>query len=138
MYLNVPSGGFKVVYEYANRLHHRGHQITIVHPRNIDITDGLVEQAKARLWQFKVRAKNHPLVPWFQVETGIKLGLVADLREPSIPDGDAIFATAYETAFPVANYSSKKGKKLYLIQSYETWNGEEHDVQASWKLPLHK
>src|SRR5262249_23644987 len=31
-----------------------------------------------------------------------------------------------------------KGTKFYLIQSYETWNGEEASVQASWKLPLHK
>ncbi len=35
MYLTSPSGGFKVVYEYANRLAALGHQIAIVHPRNI-------------------------------------------------------------------------------------------------------
>jgi glycosyltransferase involved in cell wall biosynthesis len=138
MYLNVPSGGFKVVYEYANRLNWRGHQVTVVHPRNVAITDGLVEQVKAGLWQYKVRAKNHPLIPWFQVDAGVNLELAPDLREQFIPAGDAIFATAFETAFPVSTFSPTKGKKFYLIQSYETWNGEERKVQTSWKLPLYK
>ena len=138
MYLNVPSGGFKVVYEYANRLNRRGHQVTIIHPRNIDAADGLAEQVKATLWQYKVQANNHPLIPWFKIDVEVGLDLVTDLREQFIPNGDAIFATAYETASPVFSYSSKKGRKFYLIQSYETWNGEELSVRASWKLPLHK
>jgi glycosyltransferase involved in cell wall biosynthesis len=138
MYLNVPSGGFKVVYEYANRLNRRGHQVTVVHPRNVTVTDGLVEQVKAGLWQYKVRAKNQPLISWFQVDAGVKLELAPDLREHFIPSGDAIFATAFETAFPVSTFLPTKGKKFYLIQSYETWNGEEGKVQTSWKLPLYK
>src|SRR5262249_51150297 len=135
-YLNVPSGGFKVAYEYANRLHRRGHQVSVIHPRNIGATDGFVEGAKAQLWQYKVRAKNRPLVPWFQVDAGVRLELVTDLREQVIPDGDVIFATAFETAFPISSYSSSKGAKFCLIQSYETWNGDEVSVQASWRLPL--
>ncbi|MEP7337858.1 MAG: glycosyltransferase family 4 protein [Acidobacteriota bacterium] len=138
MYLNVPSGGFKVVYEYANRLNRRGHRITVIHPRNVGALEGLAEQAKARLWRYKIRASNHPLIPWFKIDADVRLDLVTDLRERFIPAGDAIFATACETASPVFSYSSKKGRKFYLIQSYETWNGEEHSVQASWKLPLHK
>src|SRR5205085_2238783 len=112
--------------------------VTIIHPRSIDVQDGPVEPIKRWLWRYKVRAKNRPLISWFQVDAGVKLELVADLREQVIPDGDAIFATAFETAFPVSGFSPNKGTKFYLIQSYETWNGEEASVQASWKLPLHK
>lgn len=138
MYLNVPSGGFKVVYEYANWLQRRGHQVTILHPRNVIEKQGWMEQVKAELWQYKVRARNRPLLSWFSVDAGVKLVLVPDLRQKFIPDGDAIFATAYETAFPVSTFSPSKGRKLYLIQSYETWSGKECDVNASWTLPLHK
>src|SRR5689334_24268487 len=60
------------------------------------------------------------------------------MRQQFIPAGDAILATAFETAFPVSTFSPTKGKKFYLIQSYETWNGEERKVQTSWKLPLYK
>ncbi len=81
---------------------------------------------------------HHQLVPWFPVDAKVTLSLVTDLSEHNIPEADVIFATACETAFPVAVYSARKGKKFYLIQSYESWNQPEEVVQASWKLPLHK
>jgi glycosyltransferase involved in cell wall biosynthesis len=97
-----------------------------------------MEQVKARLWQYKVKAGNRPLISWVGIDSGVNLVLVPDLRERYIPDGDAIFATAYETAFPVSTFSSNKGRKIYLIQSYETWSGKECNVKASWTLPFHK
>ena len=138
MFLTSPSGGFKVVYEYANRLAALGHQIAIVHPRNIEHQPGIVEAIKKRLWRFKHRLMHRQLVPWFPVDAKVTLSLVTDLSERNIPEADVIFATACETAFPVAVYSARKGKKFYLIQSYESWNQPEEVVQASWKLPLHK
>ncbi len=138
MYLNSPSGGFKVVYEYANRLTDLGHQVTVVHPRNIELQTGVAESVKKRLWKYKQRLANRPLVSWFEVNKKVDLLLVPDLKEEGIPDADVIFATACETAFPVAVYSARKGKKFYLIQSYETWNQAEEMVLASWKLPLRK
>ena len=137
MYLNSPSGGFKVIYEYANRLTNLGHQVTIVHPRNIELQTGIAQEVKKRLWKYKQRM-NRPLVSWFDVNKNIDLLLVTDLKEANIPDADAIFATACETAFPVAVCSTRKGKKFYLVQSYETWKQAEEVVLASWKLPLHK
>lgn len=138
MYLNVPSGGFKVVYEYANRLERRGHRVTILHPRRVMPHPGAIESAKASLWSYKVRIKNRPLINWFELQANVNLSLIPDLRERFVPDADVIFATAYETAFPVARYSTSKGAKFYLLQSYETWSGEESRVSASWKLPLQK
>lgn len=137
-YLNSPSGGFKIVYEYANRLSSIGHQVTVVHPRNIEPQRGFTQTIKKHLWEYKLRLINRPLVSWFAVNSGVNLLLVADLRESKIPDSDVIFATACETAFSVAAYSAGKGKKFYLVQSYEIWNQPEDLVLASWKLPMHK
>lgn len=138
MYLNSPSGGFKVVYEYANRLTALGHQVTVVHPRTVEVQTGLIENLKKRLWKTKQRLANRPLISWFAVNPGVNMLLVSDLREGNLPGADVIFATACETAFPVALYSANKGKKFSLIQSYETWSQPEDIVLASWKLPLHK
>ncbi|MDX2041805.1 MAG: glycosyltransferase family 4 protein [Acidobacteriota bacterium] len=177
MYLNSPSGGFKVVYEYANRLAALGHQVAVVHPRTIAPQSGLVEAVKKRLWKFKLRnipnrkplhrrgAENTEdaqrlwqktlrnlcdalrlggenaslrLVPWFKVNDNVNLILATDLNEQNIPDADAIFATASDTAFPVAACSVNKGRKFYLVQSYEAWNLPEETVIASWQLPMHK
>lgn len=169
MFLTSPSGGFKVVYEYANRLSELGHQVSVVHPRTIESQTGLVEAVKKRLWKFKLRnrrgAENTEdaqriwqktlrslwdalrlggendslrLVSWFKVNDNVNLILATDLSERNIPDADVIFATASDTAFPVAAYSPSKGRKFYLVQSYETWNLAEETVIASWKLPMHK
>jgi glycosyltransferase involved in cell wall biosynthesis len=55
-----------------------------------------------------------------------------------IPDGDAIFATAWKTAELVLGYPESKGKKCYLIQHYETWHGPKERVDAMWRAPLEK
>jgi glycosyltransferase involved in cell wall biosynthesis len=138
MYLNRPAGGFKVVYEYANRLQARGHSVTVIHPRNLDPQPGAWQKLKSVLWPYKVKWRDRGLVPWLAMHPEVRLSLVADLGERFIPDGDAIFATAYQTAFHVAGYDASKGRKFYLIQHHETWLGPEEEVNRTWKLPLHK
>ena len=141
MFLTAPSGGFKVVYEYANRLHRRGHSVTVVHPRTLALDGGSNDWrdlVKSYLWAWKLRWRHRPLIAWFRLDPGVRIRLVRDLRESLLPDGDVIVATAFQTAFPVAGYEGRKGRAWYLIQSYEDWMGEEARVRESWQLPLRK
>ena len=138
MYLATPAGGFKVVYEYANRLQERGHRVTLVHPRNEEAQNGAIELVKSQLWKYKLQLKQGPSIPWFDFHPEVRVLLVPDLREQFIPDADAIVATAFSTAFHVAGYRPRKGRKFYLIQGYETWQGPEERIKASWRLPLKK
>jgi glycosyltransferase involved in cell wall biosynthesis len=55
-----------------------------------------------------------------------------------IPDGDAVFATAWQTAEYVLDYPQEKGAKFYLIQSYEVWSGPKERVDATWRAPFKK
>src|SRR5262249_4715072 len=138
MYLNSPSGGFKVVYEYANRLQKRGHKLSVVHPRNIEPQNKRFDRIKSLVWPYKLKIKNRPLIGWFPMEPDVDLLLVPDLQERFMPESDCIVATAFNTAFPVDSYSQDKGRKFYLIQAYEDWNGSTDRVRESWLLPLHK
>lgn len=138
MFLESPAGGFKVVYEYANRLAQRGHEVTVVHPRNQSRQEGVREWVKSHLWAWRLRWRHKSIPPWFGLDGRVRVLLTPDLRERFIPDGDVIVATALGTAFAVASYSGSKGGGCYLIQSYETWQGEEEAVRASWRLPLRK
>jgi len=139
MFLESPAGGFKVVYEYANRLQRRGHVVTVVHPRNIVSPSGLIDVAKRLVWAPRLRWRHRgSLIPWFPLEREVGIRLVTDLREKFIPDGDVIVATAFQTAFAVAGYDRRKGRGHYLIQSFENWMGDEKLVRASWRLPLRK
>jgi glycosyltransferase involved in cell wall biosynthesis len=138
MFLASPSGGFKVVYEYANRLQARGAQVAVVHPRNIAPQNNVLESAKALAWRGKLKFRHRPLVSWFPVHPDVDLQLVPDLRADFIPDADAVFATAYDTAHAVARLPESKGRKFYLLQAYEDWNGPEECVRETWRLPMHK
>jgi glycosyltransferase involved in cell wall biosynthesis len=138
MYLSEPAGGFKVVYEYANHLQARGHQITLVHPRNLKPTQGFMEQAKIKLWPYKLRLRDRTIIPWFKLSEEVKVLLISDLREEFIPPGEVIVATGYQTVCGVNRCAADKGQKYYLIQHYETWAGREQDVNDTWRLPLHK
>jgi glycosyltransferase involved in cell wall biosynthesis len=63
---------------------------------------------------------------------------VPDLSGQYIPDADVVVATAWYTAERVTEYPASKGVPFYLIQSWETWNGPEERVRATWKAPLNK
>jgi L-malate glycosyltransferase len=138
LYLNYPAGGFRVVYEYANCLYNRGHQVTLIHPRQVEPANGTIEKVKSHLWPLRMHWRDRTLVPWFGLRSGIRVELVTDLREKNIPNADVVIATGYNTAFWVDRYAAEKGRKFYLIQHYETWDGDEEVVNRTWKLPLHK
>ena len=138
MFLATPAGGFKIVYEYANRLQARGHQVSVVHPRNIKPQAGLIEKLKSWLWPLKLRLSHRPLIGWFSLSGAVQAFLVPDLCADNLPEADVIIATAYETAFAVNEAGTSKGKKYYLIQSFEDWDDSIERARASWQLPLQK
>jgi glycosyltransferase involved in cell wall biosynthesis len=136
-----PIGGYRIVFEYADRLAQRGHRVSVVFPRPQDsFGDGgsLVQQLKRKLWPLKTRLTNRPLIPWHSFKPGVRTVLARAVDDIEIPDADVIVATAWNTADPVAKLSPQKGRKYYLIQSHETWAGPPAAVDATWLLPMKK
>jgi len=132
-------GGYKVVFEYANCLSERGHNVSVIHPVHLDERAGWREKRyhdlRYLLWGTTGRFGPEA---WFKVRPQVSLKWVYSLHERNIPDGDAIVASGWPTAEYVADYSSTKGRKFYLLQHYETWWGPEARVRATWQLPLCK
>ncbi|CAN5668364.1 glycosyltransferase family 4 protein [soil metagenome] len=134
-----PIGGFLVVYRYANELAKRGHGVSIVHPRRTTSAQTATDRAKAATWATRKRVRYRGGRPsWFDLDRRVNVILTPDLQESRIPDGDAIFATACNTARYVWDYPRLKGAKLYLIQGFEDWVCGIEEVEATWKLPMHK
>ena len=135
-YSERPIGGFKVVYEYGWRLAERGHEVVVIHPRSL-VRGNLVEILKGIRWS--VKRSSAPSEPfWFPHLQGMHFAFVPIPSHRWMPDCDAIVATGWRTAPWVASLPPSKGKKFYLIQHYETWDGPEDEVDATWRLPLHK
>src|SRR5690625_2610444 len=137
-----PTGGFRVVYEYANRLVERGHEVTVVHPRRLPYVQkwpykGLWPWVRARLGRIR-RTLFTPRLTWFPIDPRVRMLFTPDAASHRIPDGDAIFATWWATAEVVAGYGPEKGRKCYLLQNYEIWGGPKERVDATWRAPLDK
>lgn len=136
---NTPVGGFKVAYEYANRLSERGHHVNIIHPLSLFLQEIKFKQkmkmfAKGMAGHFLKNTK----VNWFSISPKVDMLIVSSLEEKNIPEGDVIIATAWQTAEWVNRYHQDKGDKFYLIQHYEVWSGPEERIKATWKMPLKK
>lgn len=125
MYPWKPVGGFRVVYEYANHLTNRGHKVTIIHPRR-----PLRRSIRDYLFIPKIR--------WQYIDPRVNMAYKPSLDEKYIPDGDIIFATAWQTAEYILGYNKSKGEKLYLIQHYETMFGPKDRVDSTWTFPFKK
>lgn len=128
-----PSGGVKVMYEYANQLSSLGHTVTIIH--------GIrqrYKQMKSPLWykrlQFKIKGAHRPC--WFTLCTKVKSVIVPEISDKYVPDADYTISTWWSTAFEVFDLHESKGKKVNLIQGYEIWNGNAELVHESYKLPV--
>ena len=140
-YMWGPSGGYRVVYEYANQLVSRGHQVAVVHPRTLSYTSPSkltlrLLLRRCRLTLLELTSK--PTIDWHPVDSRVRMLYVPRANDRYIPDGDVLFATAWQTARPVMDCSSSKGDKCYLIQHYETRMGPKELVDATWRMPMRK
>ena len=125
-------GGHRVIYEYANRLQERGHEVSIVYPI-IPVRTDLLRYFGFKKSVFKT-FKSQNLVKELSWEINAKLirvpTLSAKLRwmwERKIPDGDAIIATDFSTAYLVPKLGKEKGEKYYFVQGYEIWEAWENE-----------
>lgn len=139
---NKPSGGAKIVFEYAKRFSENNYIVTIGYciPRN-NVNRGVVYNTIKKLYYlflYKIFRRYTPK-SWFSLPINVKqivLSGRSTLAQQELQDYDYICATAVETAY----YISSSHKKLYyLIQGFEVWGGvTEEYVYNSYKLPLNK
>ena len=134
-----PIGGFKVVYEYANHLSRRGHEVTVVHAafQRVDTPAGEIPRRTLFYWKLWANGRHTP-DSWFSIDPNVKMLWVRNLDWRNIPNADSVIATSWDTAEWVNRYPTTKGTKFYLIQHFENWSGSEDRVSATWKMPLNK
>ena len=137
-----PVGGFRVVYEYANHLVARGHEVSIVHPRNLSNADPLPPSTLySRLWRKAIRFRNRmfkPGVSWQPLDKRVRMFYRREPVSEFIPDGDVVFATAWQTCQVVSQCPSSKGRKFYLVQDFYPYLGSRSDIEKTWQLPFKK
>lgn len=131
-----------MVYEYANQLVIRRHQVVVVHPRRLP---NWAPSSPTNPYR-RIRRKGgylrklffRPRIDWQPIDPRVQMLYVAEPEARYVPDADAVFATAWPTAELVSEYPCSKGQKFYLAQGYELWEGPKERVDATWLAPLFK
>ena len=119
------AGGVRAILSYADRLAGRGHAVEVLVP------------AKGRLsarWRSIIGAG-----PGWMSPFRAHVRWVARWDAARLPDGDAVVATAWQSAPIVAAAPPRCGTKLYLVQHDESlYHGSPAEVDATYRLPLRK
>ena len=138
---NLPTGGLKVVYDYANRLTEDGHQVTIAYAAYFASTNRTIRQklkavAKYIYVKWKLR---HSGYTWHDKKQQVVEKFVWEFSYSSVPKADAYVATAVCTAPYVNQFPVEETKKFYFIQGYESFIVPNDDfIKWTYRLPLRK
>jgi len=135
------TGGIKVIFEHANNLISRGHQINIIYPYILNKDASYQEKITGyfkKIRRIFLKIIGQDKIKWFNLNPEIKIIRTPNLSARYIPDADITIATANETADWLKDYPESNGQKFYFIQDYEIWTRLKEKVDATWKMPLKK
>jgi glycosyltransferase involved in cell wall biosynthesis len=119
------AGGVRAILTYADRLARLGHAVTLVVPAG----------GRAAAWWRNARGQAPDWMPGLRA----RITWATRWSAAALPDGDALVATAWQSAAVVAAAPLRCGAKFYLVQHYESlYHGDPAAVDATYRLPLTK
>ena len=143
-----PVGGYKVVYEYANRFAALGHRVTIAYPYLPEVGNFWMNLARhfianphhiVKFIEFKAKVKRG--VTWFTLDKRVRLRPVfqySSLFPVGMSLGTCYIATFVWTADCLNRMPVRY--KFYFLQDRESWFGKDGHryLGQTYKMPLRK
>lgn len=132
-YSRQPIGGFKIVFEYANRLFGDGHEVSIIF-----INKNICSGRKMPYFLKKTIATyfTYREPTWFDLSKHVeKLSGLNKRVDECYGMFDCVIATSASTVdYVMSNF--EQSNKVYLIQGYETWDNEEAYLKYTYALGM--
>lgn len=134
-----PTGGYKVVGEYANRLAADGHQVHLVY-------SGSIYWRRKSAWHkftccvrwVQRCIKGYSCRGWMPLHPSVKEHFTFSLCQCHVPKADIYVATSPYTAWYLNRYHGT-ARRYYFIQDYEDWGpGLRAILHDTYHYPLHK
>lgn len=131
----VPSGGPKIMYEYANRLADKGYNVQVYSC----LTTPHMGYSKIKPFAVRklisfIKDRNHPKPKWFNFNDKVKFNFINSISNGEVRDADATVVTWWALVEPLSKLDSSKGKKINIIQGYEIWEGNKELVDQSFQF----
>lgn len=132
-FLEHPGGGIKVMYQYANLLKERGHDVAIYHIRKLR-KKSLRSWCAYILQRFFHKMYKYPT--WFPLDPSIPSIQIAWASNQLIRDADILFSTWWVTASEMMKLSNSKGEKFNLLQEHAD-PLRSFEVEQAYRFPIH-
>ncbi len=126
-----PAGGFRVMYEYANRLSDLGYDVHITYPLKTTYMEYRLPYIMRLILSY---VEGFRTSKWFDFRPAISMSYVNSVDNKNIGDADVVIATWWTTAVAMGALTPQKGHKINLIQGYENWTGREDELHLSYDM----
>ncbi|BCJ97361.1 glycosyltransferase family 4 protein [Anaerocolumna chitinilytica] len=131
--LKKPIGGYKMVYEYANRLKKEGHDIGILF-----LNENALKKYKLpyiiRYVAVEIFTRIEPR--WFILDKKVKkYNSLEKKNYKEINSYDLVIATGVDTVM-FSNQKFNKARKAYFIQGYEKWICSETELIRTYAMGM--
>ena len=133
-----PTGGYKVVYEYANRLVADGYRVNIVYSGSLFWKRKSLYFKLTNCVRYVERLiKGYSGRRWFDLDKRVKEYFTLSLNYQHLPKSDIYVATSPYTAMYVKDYPTDR--KYYFIQDYENWGAVTDEIlRSTYHYPMNK
>lgn len=133
------SGGMKIIFEYANRLSSKGHEVIYYYPlKQYKFgSEKIISKTRRYYGAIKDYLINAESIKKFY-NVNFKIQAVPYISNSFVKNADVIMATQWPTAYDVDALSTSKGKKFYFLQDYEIWGSDINKVNNALFLNLKK
>lgn len=134
-------GGYKIAYEYANRLCEKDYKVCVYYSEFSKYRRYSLYGILARFYcVFRFFAEKIFSKRWFSLDKIIREYITFSYNKSQLLKYDVLVATSLETALELHNLKLDKSNLcLYIIQDFENWPPfTDSDVLESYKFPMKK
>lgn len=135
-----PGGGYKMIFEHANRLVASGFSVNIVCPISLNWQCGTLYYKIQCIYAYFLRKYiiGYDCSSWFPIDKRVKFYLTYSLNYRHVPKSDIYIATEVRTAPYLNEYPIDASRKFYFIQDYENWFVSDEQVRSTYHYKMNK
>lgn len=127
-YTRRPIGGYKIIFEYANRLVKHGFNVNIIFLNNDRLKNKHIPKVLKK-YLINIITQQEP--KWFELSPKIKKVSYINNNYTTELKADIAIATAVETVIPTSKIFPT-AKKIYMIQDLEDWNVDKNYLHMTY------
>lgn len=128
-----PVGGTRILYEHANHLAARGHEVTVIHPVKLEParrwSKALRLAVRYRSWGASGRWNPSR---WMYVDPRVRMVWARDLSPDAFPPADVVIPITWNTVAAVLKLPRDRGRRVFFSQHWDFGYGPEDQIKAAW------